>query len=38
MAIQDFKDIEGRKGYLVEKEDRKIFQKEIDLRMLKSLR
>jgi len=26
MAIQDFKDIEGRKGYLVEKEDRKIFQ------------
>lgn len=29
MAIQDFKDIEGRKGYLVEKEDRKIFQKEI---------
>jgi len=29
MAIQDFKDIEGRKGYLVEQEDRKIFQKEI---------
>ena len=29
MAIKDFKDIEGRKGYLVEKEDRKIFQKEI---------
>ena len=29
MAIQDFKEIEERKGYLVEKEDRKIFQKEI---------
>ena len=29
MAIKDFKDIEGRKGYLVEQEDRKIFQKEI---------
>ena len=29
MAIKDFKAIEGRKGYLVEQEDRKIFQKEI---------
>ena len=29
MTIQDFKEIEERKGYLVEKEDRKIFQKEI---------
>jgi hypothetical protein len=29
MAIDNFKDIEERKGYLVEKEDRKIFEKEI---------
>ena len=27
--IQDFKEIEERKGYLVEKEDRKIFQRNI---------
>ena len=29
MAIQDFKNIIDRKGYLVETEDRKIFEKEI---------
>lgn len=29
MAIKEFKDIVDRKGYLVEKEDRKIFEREI---------
>lgn len=29
MAIQNFKNIEDRKGYLVEDDDRKIFEKEI---------
>ena len=29
MAIKDFKNIIDRKGYLVETEDRKIFEKEI---------
>ena len=29
MAIKEFKEIVDRKGYLVEKEDRKIFEKEI---------
>lgn len=29
MAIKDFKDIVDRKGYLVESEDRKIFEKEL---------
>ena len=29
MAIKDYKEIVNRKGYLVEKEDRKIFEKEI---------
>ena len=29
MAIENFKNIEDRKGYLVEQDDRKIFEKEI---------
>ena len=29
MAIKDFKKIEDRKGYLVEDDDRQIFEKEI---------
>ena len=29
MAIKDFKEIENRKGYLVNSEDRKIFEKEL---------
>ena len=29
MAIENFKNIEDRRGYLVEQEDRKIFEKEI---------
>ena len=30
MALETFKEIVERKGYLVENEDRKIFEKEID--------
>ena len=29
MAIKDFKNIVDRKGYLVDSEDRKVFEKEI---------
>ena len=29
MAIKEFKDIVDRKGYLVESEDRKIFEQEL---------